>query len=179
MIQNTLIRSAQPGDAETIARIHLDSWRATYNKILPPAYLKRMNYGHIVHEVQKAIHDPRTGYLIAEELQGAPMGYICGGPERTGRQIYHSEVYELYITPRHQHQGVGRRLLSALASNLYQRNFYALMVWVLAGNPNRRFYEKTGGLYLGTRTLHFAGLKLKAAAYGWIDMTLLFNPDKT
>lgn len=178
MIQNTLIRPARPDDAGPIARIHVDSWRAAYKKILPSAYLKRMNYGRMVQQFQNGLRDIRNSYLIAEKQQGAPIGYICGGPERTGREIYHSELFELYINPQHQHQGVGRRLLSALASNLYQRKFYALMVWVLASNPNHRFYEKTGGLYLGARTISFAGLKLQVAAYGWIDITSLFSEDE-
>ncbi len=177
MIKDTLIRSAHPGDAPAIAKIHVESWRKVYKKILPPAYLRRMNYGHMAQQIQKGLVDARNTYLIAEGQQGAPIGYICGGPERTGHQIYHSEVYELYITPQYQRQGTGRRLLSALASSLHQQRFYALMVWVLASNPNHRFYEKTGGLYLGAKTIFFAGLKLQAAAYGWIDITLAFHED--
>jgi hypothetical protein len=49
------------------------------------------------------------------------------------------------------------------------------MVWVLASNPNHRFYEKTGGLYLGAKSITFAGKKLQAAAYGWIDISLAFK----
>jgi GNAT superfamily N-acetyltransferase len=179
MIKDTLIRSAKPGDAGTIARIHMDSWRAVYKDILPRSYLSHLNHGHIVKHIQKGLMDAQNIYLIAEELRGAPIGYICGGPERSGIQIYHSEIYELYITPQFQRQGTGRRLLSALASHLYQRNYYALMVWVLASNPNHRFYEKAGGLYLGARTISFAGKKLQVAAYGWLDITLAHSDNPT
>ena len=177
MFNDAVIRSAHEGDARTIARIHVDSWRAVYRKILPQSYLRRMNYGSMVQSFEKGLMSPINTYLIAEDSRGAPTGYICGGPERIGDSIYHSEVYELYISPEYQRQGTGRRLLSALASHLYEMKFYALMVWVLADNPNHRFYEKAGGLYLGAKRISFAGLKLQAAAYGWIDVTMAFDDD--
>ena len=121
--------------------------------------------------------DPTNIYLVAEAQHGAPIGYICGGPARSGNPMYQSEIYELYITPGFQRRGTGRRLLSALAYNLYHRDYYSLIVWVLASNPNHRFYEKTGGLYLGARTISFAGKRLQAAAYGWIDITLALFDD--
>ncbi len=175
MIKDTLIRSAHPGDALSIARIHVDSWREVYKDILPRSYLSRLNYDQIAHQIEKGLTDTESIYLIAEERHGKPVGYICGGPERLGGQIYHSEIYELYIASQFQRQGTGLRLLSELAFRLYQRNYYALMVWVLTGNPNHQFYEKAGGLYLGAKTISFAGKKLQAAAYGWIDMTLAMH----
>jgi GNAT superfamily N-acetyltransferase len=178
MINDTLIRTAQPGDARTIARIHVDSWRSVYKSILPGFYLTRLNHGQIFQAVRRGLMAPEFIYLMAEDSRGTPMGYICGGPERSGHQIYHSEVYELYISPAFQRRGAGRQLLSTLASRLYERDYYALLVWVLASNPNHRFYEKTGGLYLGARTISFAGKKLKAAAYGWIDITMAFMDDR-
>lgn len=174
MINETLIRRAHPGDAGVIAGIHVDSWRAVYKEILPRSFLSNLNYGRIEKSVLKGLLDPAMIYLIAEEQDGMAAGYICGGPERSNSPIYQSEVYELYVGPGYQRHGFGRRLLSALAYHLYQRKFYSLMVWVLASNPNHRFYEKSGGLYLGVKTIAFAGKRLQIAAYGWIDISLAF-----
>jgi len=128
----------------------------------------------MVQSVRTGLLSPVNTYLIAEDPGGAAIGYICGGPERSGHLIYQSEVFELYISPGSQRQGVGRRLLSALATHLHDQKFYAMMAWVLASNPNHRFYEKAGGLYLGAKTISFAGKKLQAASYGWVDVTLAF-----
>lgn len=177
MIDDTVIRSAHPNDAGTIARIHVDSWRAVYEGILPESYLLQLNYGMMVQSVRTGLLSPVNTYLIAEEPAGGAIGYICGGPERSGDPVYNGEVYELYITPGCQRQGAGRRLLSSLAAHLYNQKFYAMKVWVLASNPNHRFYEKAGGLYLNTRTISFAGRKLQAAAFGWIDITMAFTDD--
>ena len=174
MINETLIRRAHPGDAGVIAGIHVDSWRAVYRGILPRSFLSNLNYGRIEKSVLKGLLDPEMIYLIAEEQDGMAAGYICGGPERSNSPIYQGEVYELYVAPGYQRHGFGRRLLSVLAYHLYQRKFYSLMVWVLTSNPNHRFYEKSGGLYLGAKTIAFAGKRLQIAAYGWLDITLAF-----
>jgi GNAT superfamily N-acetyltransferase len=174
MIDETLIRRAHPGDAGAIARIHVDSWRAVYRNILPRSFLSSLNHGRVERSILSGMLDSEIIWLVAEEKRGVPVGYICGGPQRFNNQIYQSEVYELYVAPGFQRHGFGRRLLSALAHHLYQRRSYSLMVWVLASNPNHRFYEKAGGLYLGASTIAFAGKKLRAAAYGWIDISLAF-----
>jgi GNAT superfamily N-acetyltransferase len=172
MINHTLIRKAHSGDAGMIARIYVDSWRKTYKDILPRFYLARLTYRHAMRSVQNELMAPGHIHLIAEVPRGEATGYICGGPERSGYGVYSAEVYELYVSPFFQRQGTGSQLLSALASRLYERHFYSLIVWVLARNPNHRFYEKVGGLYLGAKAISFAGKKLQAAAYGWIDITL-------
>ena len=177
LINQTIIRAAHPADARTIARIHVDSWRAVYKGILPEPYLRRLNHSYMVQSVKRGLTALENIYLIAEDSRGAPMGYICGGPERSGHPIYQGEVYELYVSPAFQRRGTGRQLLSSLASHLDQINFHSLMVWVLASNPNHRFYEKAGGIYLGARTISFAGMKLQTAAYGWIDITLALAND--
>jgi GNAT superfamily N-acetyltransferase len=174
----TLIRLAHPGDAEAIAKIHVDSWRAVYSRILPSSYLNRLNYGRIEKSISNGLLDPDLLCLVVEEREGNAVGYVCGGPERTNNDIYESEVYELYVAPGSQRHGFGRRLLSAIAHNLYQRDFYSLIVWILTVNPNRRFYEKSGGIYLDAEFIEFAGTKLQATAYGWIDITTAFFDDQ-
>jgi GNAT superfamily N-acetyltransferase len=175
MIDETLIRRAHPGDAGAIARIHVDSWRAVYKNILPWSYLSTLNCERIEKSIMNGLLDTKQIWLVAEEQGGMTVGYICGGPERFNNEIYQSEVYELYVAPGFQRQGFGRRLLSSLARHLYKRNAYSLLVWVLASNPSHRFYEKSGGIYLGAKSIAFAGKKLKAAAYGWIDISLAFS----
>ncbi len=174
MIHQISIRPARPSDAETLARVYIDSWRATYPTILPRHYLDGLDETRIANSMSRGLMDPRAHYLVAASPQGV-YGYIAGGPERTHDPIYRAEVYELYLLSAHQRQGTGRMLLDALARRLQQDRCYSLMVWVLAANPNRRFYERSGGIYLRSKILPFAGRRLQAAAYGWIDITLAMD----
>jgi GNAT superfamily N-acetyltransferase len=171
MIRHVTIRSALQSDAHAIARIYVDSWRAAYKAILPGDYLSRLSMDQTVHAVRRNLMDPQTLYLIAEGDQGA-VGYISAGPERGQDPVYTAEIYELYLLPDNQRQGFGRELLAHAARRLYQAGFFTLLVWVLARNPNRRFYEKCGGIYLRTQSIIHAGRRLQVNAYGWIDITM-------
>jgi ribosomal protein S18 acetylase RimI-like enzyme len=174
MIKNCRIRNARAGDARALAAIHVRCWRATYKGLIPQAYLDQMGDGRTDRAMHRGLLDPGNDYLVAEGQQG-PVGYICGGPERSQDPVYLGEIYELYVLSTYQAQGLGKQLLSAMAHRLYRKKLYSLVVWVLAGNPNRSFYEKCNGIYLRTQSITFAGTKLAAAAYGWIDATLAMS----
>jgi ribosomal protein S18 acetylase RimI-like enzyme len=171
MIRHMTIRSALLHDADAIARIYVESWRTAYQGILSRNYLAGLSIEQTAQSVRQNLADPPTSYLIAEGDQGL-LGYISAGPERGQDPIYGAEIYELYLLPDMQRQGLGRELLAHMVRRLYQAKYYTLVVWVLSRNPSRRFYEKCGGIYLRTKSIVHAGRRLQADAYGWIDITL-------
>lgn len=46
----------------------------------------------------------------------------------------------------------------------------AMLVWALAGNPARGFYEALGGQLVATKTVALGGVGLEEVAYGWTDL---------
>ena len=176
MIRDTLIRPAERRDAWAIGRVYVESWRAAYQGILPADYLNGLQPDQTAFSVQRALHSPLMRCLVAENEQGL-LGYASAGPARGTDPLYSAELYELYLIPEAQRQGLGRQLLSITAQQLHQLHHYTLTVQVLSRNPNRRFYEKCNGIYLHTRPITFAGRTLQAAAYGWIDITLAMQDD--
>lgn len=49
-----------------------------------------------------------------------------------------------------------------------------MMVWVLAENSSRRFYEALGAKYATEKVIDLGGKSLVEVAYGWRDaLTLL------
>jgi len=73
----------------------------------------------------------------------------------------------IYVLEKMQRQGIGRRLMLAAAKDLKSRGFNSLIVWVLADNPSRRFYEKLGGEHIQTRAITVGGEQFKECGYGW------------
>ena len=171
MIRDTLIRPAEHRDAWDIGRIYVESWRHAYQGILPKEYLDGLQPDQTALSVQRGLRSHQMHCLVAESEQGV-LGYASAGPARGNDPVYSAELYELYLLPDAQHQGLGRQLLSKTARQLFQAHHYTLIVWVLTRNLNRHFYEKCNGLYLHTRPITFAGSALQADAYGWIDITL-------
>ncbi|WP_342748051.1 hypothetical protein [Melghirimyces profundicolus] len=48
--------------------------------------------------------------------------------------------------------------------------FRSMLVWVLAENHSRHFYEALGATYIRDGTVTIAGKELKEVAYGWSDI---------
>jgi hypothetical protein len=60
--------------------------------------------------------------------------------------------------------------MAAAFEGLLDLGFGSALVWVLAGNPSRFFYEALGGAVAGRREENFAGTVLQEIGYGWKDL---------
>jgi GNAT superfamily N-acetyltransferase len=112
--------------------------------------------------------------FIAEDADRA-IGFITGGYERNGDDIYNGEIYTLYVLKNHQRRGIGAQLVSALARRLNHFGIYSMLVWVLGQNPYRRFYKKVNGIFIRTKQMHFADEMIDVQGYGWIDTSLIYR----
>ncbi len=169
--RTAVVRLATDADVEGMARVSVDTWRLTYGGILPDAYLARMRAG--AHEAQKRrmLHGPGAIHFVAEEQMTAePVAFASAGPSRGGPPGVTGEIYELYVQNGFQRQGLGRRLLEAAGAWLAERGHEAMIVWVLADNPNRDFYERIGGHFTNLRTIRVGGVAVDEASYVWRDL---------
>ena len=65
---------------------------------------------------------------------------------------------------------------TALVHQLLQAGMTALLLWVLAENPARQFYERLGGQPVYDKTVIIGGVPLIEVAYGWPDARRLLAP---
>jgi GNAT superfamily N-acetyltransferase len=167
------IRPAQAGDAVALARIYVAAWRDAYAGILPDAMLVGMSdVRHAAAWQQElAMRDRHSETLVAEDDDGA-LGLVTVGPARriSRSQIEGGEIYRLYVAPERQGEGAGRLLLMASFDWLISRDVDTVIVWVLAENPSRFFYEAMGGMRLGEKTDNVGGVRVREVAYGWTDL---------
>jgi ribosomal protein S18 acetylase RimI-like enzyme len=162
------IRPATQADIPAIARIHVDSWRATYRGIVPDAVLDELSYAEHEDRWQLRIQpDAQAITLVAEDDDGAIAGFVIGGKERTGDPLYDAELYAIYLDPSHLRHGTGTQLTRALARALQARGFHSLLVWVLVANPALHFYAALGAQLVREATITIGGAELPEYAYGW------------
>ncbi len=135
------IRSARPEDARSIAKLHVETWRATYAGMLSAPYLvglsaprQELGWRNVI------LREPRD-VRVAVGQGDAILGFGSCGPNRGA---------------------LFRRLVAAGRSSA--------IVWVLRDNPSRFFYERLGGRQVTYKTLAFAGSAVEAVAYGWGDL---------
>ena len=173
---NVTIRAANPADAGPIARVHVDSWRTTYEGIVPAEYLASLSYRDRESMWHEALTTDRlaTSIFIAETKDGDVVGFASAGPEREGNSTYQAELYTIYILQKHQNSGLGRRLVSTIARSLSANGFNSMLLWVLEDNhPACRFYESHGGKRVGRRTVTIRGANLQEVSYGWRNVVAL------
>lgn len=168
------IRKATLADAKGIARVHVDSWLATYRNIVPDTYLNQLTYDEreqLWDENLKADNN-----FVAESDDGEILGFADGGKERTGKYTkLNGELYSIYILPEFQGQGVGKLLMERVVNELKEQGMDSMLIWVLKENRSRGFYEKMGGQRVDQKTIKISGKELTEIAYGWEDLSRMKN----
>ena len=170
------IRRAEPADAQAIASVQTASWRTTYAGLVPADFLAAMDVSRRAAVWHTGLTDStrRYCYFVAEDADGQVVGFASGGPERDGDPIYKGELSAIYILDSYQKQGIGRRLVQAIATWLHENHYHNMLIWVLAGNSiGIGFYEAMGGQRGGSKTIVMGGESLEEYSYGWLDLTPL------
>jgi L-amino acid N-acyltransferase YncA len=168
-----LIRPARPSDARAMARVYVHTWQQTYRGLVPDPYLDAMTVGRAERAILRRLDHVSGICSVAEADSGQVTGFVTGGPARAPDDIYSGEIYELYLLKAYRGRGTGRQMVQVLSDRFSRMGIHSMMVWVLARNPYRHFYEKINGVYLRSTTIPFAGVRLKAVAYGWICTDLV------
>jgi ribosomal protein S18 acetylase RimI-like enzyme len=164
-----MIRPARPADARAIARLDIETWRATYAAVLSADYLVGLSPSRREFGWRMAILREPRDVLVAADLDGMVRGFGSCGPSRSDRR-FPGEVFTLYVAPDWQNQGIGRRLLIALFRRLAASGLDAAIIWVLRDNPARFFYERLGGRIISHKPIAVGGSRVAALAYGWPDL---------
>jgi ribosomal protein S18 acetylase RimI-like enzyme len=167
------IRRASSADAQSIAFVHVISWREAYMGLIPDQVLAGLSIEERTSRWQ-AILAGKTGTRSREylaEVDGNVVGFGSCGPQRDPdlvRQAFTGEVLALYVLRSAQRRGVGTSLMSAMAGHLRQEGYDAYGLWVLHGNrAAREFYERLGGAVVGEKIDARDYGNLHEVAYGW------------
>ncbi len=166
------IRKAAAKDASGIARVYIDTWRDTYAGVIPSPVLLKMNHRQRAAEWSKVIRNSYRNdtVIVAEDPDGGIIGFGSCGRVKGVKLPYEGEVYTLYVHPNFQGQGVGKSLLERLFRVLVTKGFGSALIWVLADNPARFFYQAMGGTLMAEQQGRLWGTALRKIAYGWSDL---------
>jgi ribosomal protein S18 acetylase RimI-like enzyme len=166
------VRRATVDDGDSIERIRVETWRATYRGLLPDGIIDQLQPNVDRRRERLRSASPNDLNFVAEDGPDV-VGYAFAGQERTGDPEYAGEVYAIYVLPSAQGKGHGRALIRECARALAARGMTSLLIWVLRENQiGRGFYERLGGAAVREKPLEeFPGAEEHVEiGYGWKDI---------
>jgi GNAT superfamily N-acetyltransferase len=176
------VRQALPEDAEAIANIHVASWRATYQGVISDATLaglsvaqRAVNWRERLTALAQGRSRAHYTCFVAVNVADGVIGFADGGLARplddgTSPAPYDGELYAIYLEPGMTRHGTGARLVQAVTSQLAADGIHALIIWVLAANPSRGFYEALGGAPAFHQDTSIGDQTLVEVGFGWLDI---------
>ncbi len=169
-----IIRRARMADAAGIAKVHVDSWRATYKDIVPNEFLKKMTYDKRKRLWESVLLEGCV--FVAENEEGQIIGFATGGEERSGAyEDFRGELSTLYIVEAYQSRGIGKRLVKTVIKEIETLGINTMVVSILEVNESKHFYEALGGQMIDTVEVEIGGKKLKELVYGWKDISSIYE----
>lgn len=173
-----IIRPANSEDAQAIAYVQVQTWKTAYRGVIADDFLNDFSEAERTNRWSEILQRPEQGSFVAETDDGV-IGFANGGPERDGRDDFRGELYGLYVLPDWHGQGIGKQLVSTFAEWLLNSGSDTMLVWTLADNPYRGFYERLGGKLVGEKDIMIDEQKLIEVAYGWHDVRVILAEEKT
>lgn len=168
------VREAHENDVEGIAKVRVDTWRATYRGIMPDDFIDGMSYKATAEMWRKSFWEnrkPGVAPFVAEYASEGIVGIAVCGPEQSQDTVYRGEVYVLYVFPQYQRQGIGRALVVACVDYLVQQlGVETMLIWAAAESPYRRFYESLGGRVVREKSKEIGGKMILEVGYGWEEI---------
>jgi ribosomal protein S18 acetylase RimI-like enzyme len=163
------IRPARTDDARLIARLDVETWRATYAGILATQFLVGLSTQRREIGWASVIEREPRDVRVAADTDGNILGFGSCGRNRSGAE-FAGEVFTLYVAPDWQNQGIGRRLLLTLFERLAAQGCGSAIIWVLRDNPGRFFYQRLGGREVQHKIFAVGGKRIEAAGFAWRDL---------
>jgi hypothetical protein len=99
-VENLVIRPAKKEDAESLAKIHVHSWRAAYRNIVPDSFLGRFTYEKRIKAFREAL-DKQSEETYIAELDGKAVGMLTIGNNRDDDldKTLIGEIWGIYLDP--------------------------------------------------------------------------------
>jgi ribosomal protein S18 acetylase RimI-like enzyme len=140
---DVVIRPAAAGDAASIARVHVISWKGAYASVLPAEYLDSLDIDERVTQWQQILAEGKATTLVAEG-DGRLLGFASYGPCRDeDAEDGDLELYAIYLDPESWGLGVARELMRTVLADV--PDDVPMSLWVLAQNDRaHHFYRRHG-----------------------------------
>ena len=160
-----LIRKVKYNDIEQIVDINIKDWKKVYKGIIDDEILDNLDRNKKIEKWRKHYN---IGNVIVAEQSGQVIGY-CRYDDNAVYENTNidSEIIAIYVDCDNLGNGVGRKLVEYVMTDLKNKRKNKMIIWCLEKNENaRKFYEKMGGkLITDEKYFEKEGKKYKEVGY--------------
>ena len=163
------IREARVADIAMIVAVHVSSWNATY-----PNYHPKPTPQLRTAQWEQMFKKKGDWFCIVAENENAEVIAFASADRFHDPALpYAGELCKIHMYREYHRQGIGSRLVHAVAKRLMENGVASMVLFADPENPNIQFYERLGGQRIPDEKGHFNG------AYGWNDLSQLVNRNLT
>lgn len=149
-LQNVLIRWADGSDAESMARVHVESYHNAYRYLMPSDYLESITIERQQKYYEELIRCGGPDKAAVLSVAGQVAGCLVIGKVTGDARDCYGEIFSIYLPPERQGEGYGRALLDWGIERFGEMGLTHVVLWVLSDNKDARvFYEHAG--FINTR----------------------------
>lgn len=148
-----LIRKALPEDAFDYAVCHVSSWQSAYKNIIPDEYLLNMSaqIEQRAERFKQELIEQHSHYYIPV-FNDKAIGKLIISKSRDKDKPDAGEIVAIYLIEAFWGKGYGHEMIDFAIDKLRIMGYCETIIWVLEDNIRaRRFYEKCGFVYDGTK----------------------------
>lgn len=153
------IRSALQDDAETVARIYIDSWNAGFGELLSGA--NRTVTSKLTERWRHDLVQPILHRWWVAEYTGSIVGFAGIGPSRDPVDVQLGELDTIAVDPPYWRARIGKALMAVAQHFLRVDGYDEAILWTVDGyEQGIAFYEamgwrRDGGVRDGGRQIRF------------------------
>lgn len=162
-----IIRRAKSDDAQGIAEVHVDSWRSTYQGIIPDDFLDNLSVEQRTELWKINIAKEENYVVVAENNAGQIIGFADAWKRDSNAVENVSDLTSIYLLENYQGKGIGKRLFQAQFAHFKKMGYEKIFVEVLEENKTRFFYEYYGAKLVQTVQIKIGGKILNELIYVW------------
>ena len=153
------IRTPELADADTLAALHVSTWREAYAHLLPDEFFTEAIVQGRLDMWNHVLGNPRDeGVVRVAEQSGTMIGFAFAGRslEIDGQlPPRERQLFSIYTSAAHHGKGAGQALLDAVLGS------EPAMLWVAKDNPRAvAFYLRNGFAFDGAEQIDPAASRI-------------------
>lgn len=166
-----IIRKAINSDFDSIANLHIESWKNSYSDVLPSEFLESKIIPSLKDHWRNIKISDNDVVLIAEQRE--IIGFIAVWCRPT------PFIDNLHVKPSLRSHNVGTTLMKVAAEELIKKGNTIGYLWVFNNNETAiKFYEKLGGIQKELEIKDIFGHKVLNRKIEWADLSvILWTPE--